>query len=105
MKISDRAQKVGGVGDELLEGITVAPADDDLRKRYGIPGGLGGLVVTSADQQSDYSRFLEPGVVILEVNEERVRGVSGARAALRRGANRVLVYDRGRTGYLRLRLR
>ena len=103
--ISDRAQKVGGVGDELLEGIAVAPVDDELRKRHGIPSRLTGVAVTRADKDSPYARFLDPGIVILEINDERVRGVSGARAALRRGTNRVLVYDRGRTGYLSLRLR
>jgi serine protease Do/serine protease DegQ len=103
--IGDRAQKIGGVGNELVEGITVAILDDGHRKRFGIPDNIDGLVVTEAEADSPYARYLTPGVVLLEINDQRIRGISDARSALRRGANKLYVYDRGRAGYLALRTR
>ncbi|NNM28290.1 MAG: PDZ domain-containing protein, partial [Akkermansiaceae bacterium] len=102
--VGDRAQRIGGEGDDLFEGITVAVLDDGKRKRFGIPARIDGLVVTETDPSSPYNRYLDAGTVILEINDRRVRGISDARSTLRRGVNKLYVYTGGRTGYLALRV-
>lgn len=105
VKVGDRARQIGGVaGNELFEGIEVKAIDEEARKEFGIPDRIEGVVLTEAKASSPYSRYLVEGMVILEINDERVRGVSDARSALRRGVNKLYVYQDGRTGYLALRV-
>lgn len=102
--VGDRAQQIGGDGNELFEGVAVEVLNNENRKRFGVPDRIEGIVITKADPKSGYSRYLEPGMVILEINDERVRGVSDARSTLRRGVNKLYIYQNGRTGYLALRV-
>ena len=103
--MGDRAQQIGGAGNDLVDGITVEVINKDWREKLGVPEKLEGVIVTKADPKSPYSRYLQPRMVILEINDRRVRGISEARNALRRGVNKLYIYHEGRTGYLALRVR
>lgn len=90
---------------EFIEGIAAAPLTDEARQSYGIPQNISGLVITESSSTSPFSRYLSPGLVILEINKRAVSNLSEARQALReRGNNLLYVYDRGRTSYFALRL-
>ena len=43
-------------------------------------------------------------MLILEINDREVETVREAREALRQGINKVYLYNRGRTGYMALRV-
>ena len=102
--VGDRASHIGGEGNELFEGIVASVLNESIRKQFGIPEKIDGIVVTETKADSPYARYLRPGVVILEINDQRSNGVSDARSALRHGVNKLYVYENGRTGYLALRL-
>jgi Do/DeqQ family serine protease len=103
-EVVDRSQVLGGIGNEWLDGVTVGSLDGELRENLGIPERVQGVVIREVDPSSGYARFLRPGLVIMEVNDRRVQSVDEAKRALRPGVNKLYVYDRGRTGYLALRL-
>lgn len=104
MKVGDQSNQLGSTGDEILGGVTVTPLTDDLRREYGIPGQLGGLVISKLDPSSPYARLLASGMVLLEVNDQPAATLDQARRTLRKGVNKLYLYDRGRTGYLALRV-
>jgi Do/DeqQ family serine protease len=83
--------------NELVAGVTVAPVTDGLRDTYRLPDDVGGLVVTAVAGDSPYRSRFHPGMLILEVNRRAADDVDTARAALGRGRNFCLVWDR--TGY------
>lgn len=91
--------------DQLIDGIAMAPLNDEIRQDYGIPLNISGLVITQVSPNSPFSRYLTPGLVILEINKRAITSLGEARKALRsRGNNLFYVYDRGRTSYFALRL-
>ena len=97
----DAALYAGGI----LEGVSVQPVDQELRDRYGYPDDLTGLFIAELDPSSPHARRLREGMVIIEVNGVPARSPRDAQEALRPGVNRLYVYDRGRVGFLALRLR
>ena len=103
--VGDQAQQLGGPGGDLLEGVEVAVLDDELREQYGVPDQVGGLVVTGVAPDSPFVRHLREGMVVIEVNDRPVEQPDDARAGLREGVNKFYVWDRGRVGYLALRVR
>ena len=80
------------------------PLTDDLRREYGIPAQLGGLVISQLDPASPHARRLATGMVLLEVNDQAAKTLGQARRALRKGVNKLYLYNRGRTGYVALRV-
>ncbi|MDP0489693.1 MAG: Do family serine endopeptidase [Verrucomicrobiota bacterium JB023] len=85
----------------LFEGVTLSPVDQVLRDKFSIPDDASGLIVTEIDANSPYSRYLTPGVVILELNKRPVRSLSQARKVINPdGRNLLYVYHRGRTQFL-----
>jgi len=103
--VGDRASHIGGAGNELFQGIAVDILNENTRKRFGVPEKIDGIIITEVKANSPYARYLEPGIVILEINDQRANGVSDARSALRHGVNKLYVYQNGRTGYLALRVK
>ena len=53
-------------------GITLQEPTEELKRAYGLPANVKGVVVTSVDPESDAAITLQPGDVILEIGWERV---------------------------------
>ena len=90
--------------NELLEGVEVSQINEDQAKEYRIPLNVTGLIITSVSAESPYARNLTEGMVIMEVNDEEVTTIREAREQLKSGVNKLYIYNRGRTGYLPIRV-
>lgn len=91
---------------DLLEGVQMSLPDAAIRRQYGLPDDLEGLVVTSVQARSPYAGVLREGMVILEINDRPITDHAAARAALRSGSvNKLWVFFRGNRGFLALRVR
>ncbi len=90
--------------NELIEGVEVSQINDEQAKEYRIPLNIQGILITSVDPESPYYRNLREGMVIMEINDNEVTTVREARDQLKKGANKFYIFNRGRTGYLAIRL-
>ncbi len=90
--------------NEILEGVEVSPIDDEQAKEYRIPLTIQGILITSVDTDSPFYRNLREGMVIMEINDNEVTTVREARDQLKQGANKLYIFNRGRTGYLAVRV-
>jgi serine protease Do/serine protease DegQ len=98
--------EVAGMDGEFIDGIAAKPLDDELRQSQGIPRDVSGIIVTDSSAQSPFSRYLPPGLVIMEINKRPVRTLEEAQNALRsRGNNLLYTYHEGRASYFALRLK
>ncbi len=91
-------------GGELLDGINVTPLTDDIRNSLGAPQRLTGLAITSVSSDSPLRQYLREGMVLIEINDRPVTTLSEGQQSLRRGANKLYIYNRGRTGYFAIRI-
>lgn len=92
-------------GDEFIDGIKAVVVGREHRQSYNIPREVSGLVVTHAEEDSPFARYLQPGLVILEINKEPVQSMAQAKRLLRQRENNLLyVFAEGRTSYFALRL-
>ncbi len=87
---------------ELLEGIQVAPVDDEIRRDLELPDEVKGVAVMEVDSASRYAQYLSVGTVIVEINRRQVEDVQTARQSLRRGRNTFLIYHRGSFRFISL---
>lgn len=53
-------------------GLTLQEPTDDIKRAYGLPANIEGVVVTAVDPESSAAIVLQPGDVILEIGWERV---------------------------------
>ena len=91
--------------NEFIEGVSVATVNDSYRKTYDIPREVNGLAVTETQEGSPFARYLQPGVVILEINKRPVNSFERAKKLLRRKQDNLLyTYANGRASYFVLRL-
>lgn len=90
-----------GAGGLIIPGVTLAPLDPDLRRRFDIPNTVAGLVVT---ESSGEEQTIRKGVVIVEINGHAARDEKDARVYLRRGLNRFYVWFKGRYNFLPYRI-
>ena len=90
-----------GIGGLVIPGVTLAPLDGDIRRRFDIPNTVAGLVVT---ESSGEEQTIRKGVVIVEINGQVVHDEKDARAYLRRGLNRFYVWFKGRYNFLPYRI-
>ncbi len=104
VEVGDQSSWLAGAADEFLEGVAVAALDEGKRAEYGIPQSIRGIIITEVDAASPFARHFVEGTVIIEVNDRPADAAGKARKALRQGVNKLYVYDRGRIGYLALRL-
>lgn len=93
-----------GSANELFDGVEVAVLDDELATRYRLPESLKGLLISSVAADSPFSRYMSEGMVIVEINDRAVEEIAEARDNLRSGVNKIYFYNRGRAGYLAIRL-
>lgn len=92
-------------GNEFVEGVMASVVGNEERKTYGTPRDVSGLIVTETAPNSPFSRYLQPGLVILEINKQPVESLAQAKRLLQgQGSNLLYVYVNGRTSYLALRL-
>jgi len=91
--------------DSLLKGISVEPMSPELQSDLGLADqDIQGLVVTAIDSDSPHTSSLQVGVVILEINDVPATSLALARKALRKGVNKLWVFDHGNYGFIALRL-
>ena len=91
--------------NELLDGVEVSSIDEDQAKKYRIPLNIAGILITSVSPDSPYARSLGEGMVIMEVNDTEITTVREARDQLKIGVNKLYIFNRGRTGYLPIRVK
>ncbi len=99
------AQAPKKLGAGALDGLTIAPLDDQSRHKFELPPQIGqGVVVTDiADQTAAARAGLQPGDVVLEVNRRPVQSVADfQKLAGRAGRLLLLVYRDGGAFYLTL---
>ncbi|MGH8016975.1 MAG: Do family serine endopeptidase [Opitutaceae bacterium] len=94
----------GGGSSEFIEGINVASVSVEMRQQFNLADNSRGLVVIDAAPDSPYSGVLPAGTVIEQVNRQPVTDLPGARAALGRGRNILLLNYRGVYRYVALSL-
>ncbi len=97
-KVDDGSEAPGG--NELLEGVRVSALSSDVRRGYGIPDGVRGIIVVEVDPDSRFASVLPPGTVIEQINRQPLTDVASARAALGRGRNIFVITYRGVRRYL-----
>lgn len=105
LNIGDQEKFGAYLSQELVEGIMAQPLDEEGRQRFGIPDRVEGLLISQIDPNSPYSRKFRTGMVIMEINDNTVKTLREAREQLNRPINKLYVYERGRTGYMSLRMR
>ncbi|MCD8482892.1 MAG: PDZ domain-containing protein [Verrucomicrobia bacterium] len=100
---SDDAAVANSAG-EWVTGVDIANLDADTREAHNIPANVNGVIVTQVASNSPHARVLRPGMVIIEINDRPATDVREARQLLRRGANKLYVFQRGSFGYLAIRV-
>ncbi|MDQ8202625.1 Do family serine endopeptidase [Pelagicoccus sp. SDUM812003] len=104
LEVGSASGRFASLANELVTGVEIAKLSDETAERYRIPENIDGVIVLSVDPESNYARTLREGMVIQEVNDQQIETINQAREALRNGVNKLFVYDRGRRGYLPLRI-
>jgi serine protease Do len=92
--------------DDKMSGLSLAEPTAELRRRYEIPFGVQGAIVTYVETGSTAARAgFRPGDVIMELNRQRLLNVSDFAEAYRRarGTVAVLIYRQGNSLYLAFR--
>jgi serine protease Do len=64
-------------------GLTLNNLTPDMARRMDVPGGMKGAVVSDVDPGSPAGRVLQPGDIVLQVNQRDVANANEASAALR----------------------
>ncbi|WP_269522543.1 Do family serine endopeptidase [Coraliomargarita parva] len=79
--------------DEFLEGVGFESLDDEARSAFSIPDSVDGVLVSSVASDSPYVDNLARGMVILEVNDKKVKTPEDIEARIVTGeANRLYVW-------------
>ncbi len=87
---------------QLMEGVSMEPLNQGLRKELGLEEDVEGLVISQVEPGSPYGEFLRPGMLILEINQQKVKTLADAQKVLRNGPNVFYIYTDGRYAYLTL---
>ena len=103
--LDDPTSVAGNASDSVLEGVTLRELSDTLRDEYHIEDDINGLVVTEVKVRSPYSGALRSGMVIVEINDQPIPALGSAQGLMRRGVNKLWVYDRGSYGFVAVRIR
>ena len=90
--------------NELIDGVEVSEITEEQAKQYRIPLTVTGLIINSVSPDSPYGRRLTEGMVIMEINDQEVNAISEARELIKSGINKLYIFNRGRTGYLTIRV-
>jgi serine protease Do/serine protease DegQ len=88
----------------ILDGVLLQSVDPKTREELSVPKGIDGVLVAEVQSDSLYSGLLEPGMVILEVNEAEVTTPDAIDAHLQAGQNRLYVWRNGMKHFIALYL-
>ncbi len=102
--LGQRTEEVAATG-EFIEGVSVVPISEQVRREFQLTPEATGLVVTEVDRRSRYTTLLPIGTVIEQVNQQPATDLRSARAAIRQGRNVLLVSFRGVYRYLAFEVR
>ena len=92
-------------GNQFVQGIKATLVTNEHRKTYGIPQEVQGLIITDTAPDSPFARYLQPGLVILEINKQPIESLAQAKSLLREtDSNLLYIYLDGRTSYFAIRL-
>lgn len=94
----------GIISEELLEGVTLEVLTPPLRQEYNIDDEVEGLLVSGVEARSPHYNSIKEGAVIVEINDQAVQDISAAKEALKKGANKLWVYDRGAYRFQAIRI-
>ena len=103
--LDDPTTLLGSTSDAILEDVSLRELSDTLRDEHNIEDDIDGLVVTEVRTRSPYSGTLRSGMVIVEINDRPVPTLASAQGLIRRGVNKLWVYDRGTYGFVAVRIR
>lgn len=104
LSVGEASGRFAMSANEMFEGVEVSVLDEEAVSQYRIPLGISGVLIRSIAPDSPYNRKLREGMVIININDREIESISDARDQIRPGINKVYVYDRGRTGYIALRV-
>ena len=94
-----------GANGNIVLGAQMEAVDDDLRESLDIPEGISGVVVLDVESDSPLADSLRPSMVILEVNDKKVRSAQEVGASLKeRARNKLYIWIDGRLGFVVLKL-
>ncbi len=96
-----------GPVQEILEGVVLGELSDEVRTAMKVPDNVEGVLVESVSADSPYAvrREIAQGMLILEVNGQRVSTPSEVADQLRKGINRFYVWFQGSSGFVVLRIK
>lgn len=105
VKVGDRdAAEVFATENSPLPGVALGALSDEMRKRFGIPESVKGLLVTAVEADSPLTGRLAPGVVIISLNRQPVKDAKDFAKKLQKGrANAMQLYYNGGYSYLVVR--
>jgi Do/DeqQ family serine protease len=105
VKVGDReTADVAAAENSPLPGVAFGTLTDDMRKRFGIPENVKGLLVTAVEGDSPLTGRLAPGVVIINLNRQPVKDAKDFAKKLVKGrANAMQLYYNGGYSYLVVR--
>ena len=88
----------------VLEGVSLLSLSGGVREQFEIPDSIDGVAVGDVAGDSPYADKLVQGMVLQEVNKEKVTSPSEIEGLLESGSNRLYVWAEGESGYLVLRV-
>ena len=90
---------------QVMDGVSIAPLTDVLRKEFTIPDEIEGLVVTDLSIESPYANVFVKGLVIIEVNGKPMQSLDDLEAAIGVGANSFYSWFGGMKRYIGIRIK
>ncbi|MDP0500963.1 MAG: Do family serine endopeptidase [Verrucomicrobiota bacterium JB022] len=94
-----------GGNNRVLEGVRLQTLSAEQAESWNVES-QEGVIVLEVEARSPYAGDLRPGMVIIEVNDQKVASIDDLRQKLRQGAvNKLWVEFQGRRGFLALRVR
>ena len=90
---------------QVMDGVSIAPLTDALRKEFTIPDEIEGLVVTDLSIESPYANVFVKGLVIIEVNGKPMQSLDDLEAAIGVGANSFYSWFGGMKRYIGIRIK
>ena len=89
---------------DILEGVVLEVLTDELRKESKIPESIEGILVQRVDKESEFNRTLSKNMIIMEVNQTKVRTLKQMKQELKVGANSLYVWVSGQKRFLSIRI-
>lgn len=89
---------------QVIPGLVIRPLTDELRQNFSIPAQIQGLVIEEITRLDANTQRVRPGMVIIEVNGQRVNTLQELEQAAVNGMNRFYVWFDGFHRFIALRM-